>query len=253
MRILKAFAFVAAAGAMAAGFLQAQSGTGTFLFMGTAGSSSCYQVSTTLFKECVRTSPYRGKFTVDPGYTLPRWMLPPEATTVDIFCLDFLRGAITGTTYDVSFTNLGYPDATTAATNLTSFTHNGGSLTDYLAAAALANKIKSYAVTSANAKDITGAIWQLLNGANTYSRSDSYGGIYSSAGIASWRTWGLGNTTSIDPNAWVVASYRNRDGTVGASQDWLVHVTPEPTTLLLLGTGLLATLIAAGTLRRSAV
>jgi hypothetical protein len=47
----------------------------------------------------------------------------------------------------------------------------------------------------------------------------------------------------------------NQAGTftvTGQGQEQIVNVTPEPATLLLLGTGLL-TLMAAGVLRRSAV
>lgn len=254
MRILKAFAFVAVAGTLVAGSLQASpppTGTGMFFWSGTTGGSYCYASNRPFTgTECTNPSPYRGKFTVNSGsYTVPRWMLPVSNTVMDIFCLDFYRNAVTGT-YPVYFTNLGDGTAAQVQSNLTGYTHSGGmgtsTLTDYLAAAYLAGQIEALGVPghgTPTVADMSGAIWEVMSGGFDFTR----GGV--DTNIDTYVAAAYANASSMNAKEWVVASAGRGD----YSQDWLVHVTPEPATLLLLGTGLLATLMAAGALRRTGV
>jgi hypothetical protein len=85
-------------------------------------------------------------------------------------------------------------------------------------------------------------------------------GLYTAVGINSWVFRSQAGAGLVNAKEWVVvtdfdaAGHSARMGNRNeGSQEYLTHVTPEPATLLLLGTGLLATLMAAGALRRSAV
>jgi hypothetical protein len=63
----------------------------------------------------------------------------------------------------------------------------------------------------------------------------------------------LANFSNVRANEWVVITATNAVGNNNVGpQEFVTQVTPEPATLLLLGTGLLS-LMAAGVLRRSAV
>ena len=112
MRNLKAFVFVAAAGVLLAGSLQAQTRAGQVTWKGVNGASGSYSNSSTGAAPWnVYTSPYRAQFQINQA---PSPLLPPAGTnsfgsTVDIFCVDFNNYANTGT-YSANFTNLGSSD-----------------------------------------------------------------------------------------------------------------------------------------------
>jgi len=248
MRGFKAFAFAAAASLLLAGSLQAQQ-TGLFKWMGVSGAHSRYSTySTGAGAQDIYRSPYRAQFDMGGGF----------GPTVDIFCVDFAHGSNTGT-YGASFTNLG-SDAGSLGT-----TTRSASLQQYLETAFLANEMVTttgFTATTASAREdqlrvIQGAMWEILYGAPIYYQAQSGSWLHSA--IATWRTRAVTGAAGMNPYEWTVVDQRtqNQQGqwVVGASQEYLtrVQVTPEPATLLLLGTGLLATLMAAGALRRSAV
>jgi hypothetical protein len=58
----------------------------------------------------------------------------------------------------------------------------------------------------------------------------------------------------VNAASWVVVSEYATDATgkrvLGSHQEYITQVTPEPATLLLLGTGLVVMLLAAGAMRR---
>jgi hypothetical protein len=120
--------------------------------------------------------------------------------------------------------------------------------TKYLMAAWLASQLPTHAADNAV---INGTIWNLMSTAGLILTGD--------ATPTSWLGQASANYSSVNAADWVVVTdkigYMNQAGTftvTGQGQEQIVNVTPEPATLLLLGTGLL-TLMAAGVLRRSAV
>ena len=161
--------------------------------------------------------------------------------------MDFAHNSYVGQVTDVYLTNLG-------SGGLGTYTRNT-SLQQYLEAAWLAQQIRSGPVDREDVAYMNGAIWQIMSGSSFYVGTD-HGNIQTWANLAASH-WN-GTTHSVDgvnASDWVVVTPQgNVDGTrIGASQEYITQVTPEPATLLLLGTGLLATLMAAGALRRSAV
>jgi hypothetical protein len=251
---LKPLVFAAVSCVVVAGSLSAQTGTGTAYWQGVNGASSCYSPGSMGYS-CFYTNPYYEAFNVASA-TQPLYYLPQSATpfgpTYDVFCVDYLDESRTGT-YAVNFTNLGTNPLDVGKTT------RANSLTQYLESAWLAGKIESgqYAPSSPQAYDIAGAIWQIMTGSKGPT-SDSYG----SGGISSWVTQATtADLTTVDASSWVVVTdvsttlgHESTAGEAigsGGGQEYLVHiVTPEPATLLLMGTGLLAMILAGAVIRR---
>ena len=245
MRNVKAVLFAAAASTLLAGAAQAQV-QGQFKWAGVNGAWSTYANGDLTKSWSVYTGPYRAQFQI-PGAPSP--LLPPAGSSsfgpvTDIFCVDFNNEAITST-YTAWFTNLG-TDA------LTDTRLGSSGLSQYLKAAFLAQQIKSYSYTSDQVADINGAIWQIMSGEPTYRYVNS---AWNSAGITSWVNLANASWQNVNASNWVVVTKTCAAGAGnatpdGCSQEFITQVTPEPATLLLLGTGLLVTLAAAGALRR---
>jgi hypothetical protein len=252
---LKSVAIAAVSCALVAGSLSAQTGVGQVKWAGVNGAWSSYRNASQTKTWNVYTSPYKAQFKIplnDPASVL----LPPSGTTSfgpvsDIFCVDFNHSANTGT-YNAKFYNLG---TSTAAADIAAgtYTRSGHTLQQYLATAYLSEQIKVVGVNTAAAKDMNGAIWQIMSGEPTFRWN---GSTWDNAGITSWFNLALGTGyASVNASNWVVvtdvASVGQGPGaTTGGSQEYITQVTPEPATLILLGTGLLGLLLASGAIRR---
>jgi len=234
LRTLKAFALVAAVGVLVAGSVQAQTGKGSIQFNSVGSTSACYGTTAPNNAGCWYTSPYKARLMLTSG---PTPLLPPPifATSgwgpvVDIYCVDFSHHV---TSYAANFSSLADP------TSVATYTR-AGNVAQYLKAAWLAAQLK---VNPGANGAINGAIWNVMGWPLNYVGSNG-------TAIATWVGYANANYTSVSASDWVVISDANR--TSGNGQEYIVNVTPEPATLLLLGSGLLAALIAAGVGRRLA-
>ncbi len=252
VRTLKAITLAALSSAVLAQGLMAQMATGKEKLVGVNGASATYSDggSTTW---TVYTSPYHSQFWVNSTSSVlpPSTLLPPAGVNAfgpatDVFCVDFNHDAYIGTTYNAYYTNLG-----TNAADIGTYTRSGHTLTQYLEAAWLASQISVVGASTGAAADINGAIWQIMSGSPKYRWT---GAGWSGTGISSWVALAGGNWNTVNARDWVVVTDVNaagkgwQVGTAG-SQEFITQVTPEPATLLLLGTGILM-LFGAGIVRR---
>jgi hypothetical protein len=245
---LKSVAIAAVSCVLVAGSLSAQTGTGSMKLSGVNGSWGCFSKNISgAGGECVYTSPYFGQFNIATGTAA---LLPPGGSPFgpswDIFCVDFDHNAYIGPTTAVNFTNLG------SDPGLLGTTTRNNSLTTYKEAAWLAQNILSTGVSTDAAKEMNGAIWQIMSGTSTFYRQvgGSWYNDYNSVGIAYWVHQASLNYGSVVDANWVVVTPKDFATNTNSSQEFITQVTPEPATLLLMGTGLFGLLLAAGALRR---
>jgi hypothetical protein len=181
------------------------------------------------------------------------WYLQPGngfGPALDIFCIDFLHAAWT-TTYPAYFTNLAYDNLTrTRSTNLGLYQRVAW-LTNQMDAQTFSNNDRQDRV------DIHAAIWRILSGEP---RSGTFAGSISGAStsrVTNWINLANNNFASVDLSDYVVVTaacvYNSGQAGDGHSyvanpqcgQEFLVRAdttptVPEPETIILLATGLIA-------------
>jgi hypothetical protein len=251
MRITKSLIVLAAAALLTPSAAKAQV-LGKFQWSG-VGSSFVwsYKQSDNSTLSVYGGAAYKAQFKINSSSP---W-LPPHGTTtfgpaVDIYCVDFTHHALNA--YDAWFTKL-----STGTMNHT----RSSSQAQYLKAAWLVQKMEATPIANQSTRaDLHAAIWYMMAGNPV---SVKQGSVYTNAGMLSWI--GQANTSwndgSVNAAEWTVVtdncvstSHTNGGGfqaSDSCSQEFLTrNVTPEPATLILLGTGLLATLMLTGVMRR---
>ena len=255
---IKSLVMAAAGCALTAVALQAQTGTGTLLQVGTNPNVGCWSLAADgSGAECGYASPYFGQFRNLTNLSgVPTWQLPaggygPSSAfgpTTDIFCVDFFHNISTGQMVDVYLTNLGADPG-----DVGSFTRSG-SLTAYLEAAWLSQQLPVVGLNTTAATAISGAIWQIMAEQPLYLQiaggwyNDYVNGSDHSGSIDYWTQLAMQNWGSVSPNEWVVVT--PTDFRTGGAQEFITQVTPEPATLVLMGSGLLIMMLGAGAVRR---
>ncbi|MFP3948826.1 MAG: PEP-CTERM sorting domain-containing protein [Longimicrobiales bacterium] len=148
--------------------------------------------------------PYGFQVGSDPGSSL--W---------DFYCVDFTRAVHRDETFEAHFTSL-------AGTDLSSTYKN--SLSTYQMAAYLTKKFDE--VPEDQWGELHAAIWRVTGEAPT-------GGDASDPLVDDWVAEAEANYGSVDSEYWTVVT-----DVSGDRQEFLTYTTPEPTSMLLLGTGL---------------
>jgi len=178
----------------------------------------------------------------------------------DIFCVDFMHhvGGSTTSNYNAWFTKLGGGPLDLSKTR---GGNSATSLANYLKAAWLVTKMQSFAASDhQNRANVHAAIWYMMSGQPFSVQQGTSGSTYNNAStVGNWITQANGSYLDGSVNAaeWsvvtdqCVAGGSGMTATDGCSQEFLTrNVVPEPATVILLGTGLLATLAMTGVLRR---
>ncbi len=161
----------------------------------------------------------------------------PGIPFIDIFCIDMAHNAITGSSgWDAWFTPVvrgGNYD----------YTRHPTAERGYLKGAYFASQFQLD--NRAEWAGLHAALWNIFTPGHW--RLSGY-----ESQIAFWDGQWLANARSFNAQGWHVVTHAV-DGQLGRGQEFLTYVTPEPETIFLLGTGLVAVIGVAVVTRRSIV
>lgn len=179
----------------------------------------------------------------------------PGMGTFDMYCVDFFheirdaRPDLPLTNWNANFTKIS--DLGSGGLAYTRLGQAGSldpdAIVRYQRAAFLSTKFWEYQTSPNKAAQWTAihsAIWQ-TTGADLGSMPNWTG---SQAFVDAASSF---DPNSMDWSSWQVVTHVNADGSLGGNQEFLVYTTPEPGTILLMGSGLLALVGAAIVTRRA--
>jgi len=221
--LMRAFLLIAAASALLAPSARAQTEQLKFVDGSGVGFNG------------VQVGPYRGMLLSEPG-----------SPTIDIYCVDYLHEITVNTVWTANESSLAGNLSKTRlgeGFGVSGISWYGADdvFTRYRKAAWLTTQ---FAIQNTSAwGGIHSAIWLLT----TPNYSTNLPSAFVSA-AAYWITQANANYTTIDPNSYVILTDVNTTGFTNGVQEYLM-VTPEPQTIVLLGSGI-AVLYAARRRRR---
>jgi hypothetical protein len=178
----------------------------------------------------------------------------PGMGSFDMYCVDFFnrvhdaRPDLAGVNWNANFTRIS--DLASGGLAYTRLGSAGSldpdAMVRYQRAAFLTTKFWDYQASpdkAAKWSAIHSAIWQTAGG----DLGSVPNWIGSSAFVDAASAF---DPSTMDWSYWQVVTPVNADGSLGNNQEFLVFVTPEPSTILLMGSGLLALVGAAVVTRR---
>jgi hypothetical protein len=167
----------------------------------------------------------------------------PGGPHVDLYCDDFAHSVSIGQTWTAHFTDF-TAMTTSAGLGQTRWGAAGASLTDYEKAAWLVLQFNTH--STSQWAGIHDALWNIFTPQNPHLTSS--GSYWYTQAQQYW------NDGSVKLGEWTVVTDNNFQTKAGGVQEFLMHrtVTPEPATLILLGTGLALTLMVGVTTKRIA-